>query len=94
LNEGGGDYFMMWSDSNTTSSDTLTSATSGIFRLVRHGTLLFFLFNTGSGWQALGKMTVPGGPASIYLGNMSVEASTAFTTYFDNFHINNGITIP
>jgi hypothetical protein len=90
--DGNDQSFMAWNDFNATSFDMVTSATAGRYRLVRHGTTLFFLYDIGSNWKLLGKMTVPESTARIYMGNMSVGASTAFTTFFDNFHVTSGIT--
>jgi hypothetical protein len=83
---------MAWNDFYPTPFDMATSATAGRYRLVRYGTTLFFLYDIGSNWKLLGKMTVPESTARIYMGNMSVGASTAFTTFFDNFHVTSGIT--
>jgi len=65
---------------------------SGKFRLVRDGTTLAILYDIGSGWQELTSETVPSSPAQVYLGIGSINESQAFTCYFDNFHINSGVT--
>jgi hypothetical protein len=92
--EGGHESIFASSDHFTSQQEKLSAAEAGQFRLVRHGTTLFLLADLGHGWEAIGKMTVPDGPASIYLGNISTDASTTCTTFFKNFHINNGITSP
>jgi len=46
----------------------------------------------GDGWQELESTAVSNGPAQIYLGNGSVNAGQAFTTYFDDFKVNSGLT--
>ena len=69
-----------------------TDAVSGKYRIIRHGTNLEILFDVGEGWQTIVTKTVETGPAQVYFGNGSINASQAFTTYFDNFQINSGLT--
>jgi hypothetical protein len=69
-----------------------TDTVSGKYRLLRQGTSLFILFDIGAGWQKIISKTGPEGPALVYFGNGSISASHAFTTYFDNFKINSGVT--
>ena len=59
---------------------------------MRVGTNLFYLFNAGAGWQVLASLSVPESPAEVYFGSTSVNAGQAFTTYFDNFKVNSGLT--
>ncbi|HTX92268.1 MAG TPA: hypothetical protein VMC09_13745 [Anaerolineales bacterium] len=92
--EGGTDIIFAWSDYFTSKQETLTAALAGRFRLVRRGTRLYFLADLGKAWEVVGKMTAPDGPASIYLGNTSADAWMTCTTYFDNFHVNDGVTAP
>ncbi len=86
------DLFFAWSNQGTLTRNWPTTVLSGKYRLVRVGANLFLLYDSGAGWQELESVTVPLGPAQIYLGNNSVNASQAFTTYFDNFKINSGLT--
>jgi hypothetical protein len=74
------------------SGDLPTAATSGRYRLIREGATLWVLIDVGEGWQRLDQKTVSREPARITLGAASVLASTAFTTYFDGFHVNEGRT--
>jgi hypothetical protein len=69
-----------------------TEAVSGKYRLIRQGTKLNILFDIGTGWQRIVSKTVATDSAQIYFGNGSINASQAFTTYFDNFVINSGLT--
>ncbi len=86
------DLFFAWSNQGTLTKNWPTTVTSGKYRLVRTGTNLVLLYDAGSGWQELDSVTVPDGPANVYLGNGSVNAAQALTTYFSNFHINSGLT--
>jgi hypothetical protein len=86
------DKFFTWSTTGVLSTAWESESGSGKYRLVRIGTDLFLLFDIGEGWQELASTTVPSSPARLNLGNASVNASTAFTTYFDNFLINSGFT--
>jgi hypothetical protein len=69
-----------------------TDAVSGKYRLIRQGSKLDILFDIGTGWQRIVSKTVNAGPAQVYFGNGSINASQAFTTYFDNFQVNAGLT--
>jgi hypothetical protein len=86
------DLFFAWSNQGTLTRNWPTTVTSGKYRLVRTGTNLFLLYDSGAGWQELDNVTVPNSPANVYMGNGSVNAAQAFTTYFDNFKINSGLT--
>ncbi|MBA4420902.1 MAG: hypothetical protein C0391_07120 [Anaerolinea sp.] len=86
------DLFFAWSNQGTLTKNWPTTVLSGKYRLVRVGENLFLLYDSGAGWQELESVIVPVGPAQVYLGNTSVNASQAFTTYFDNFKINSGLT--
>ncbi|HTX90278.1 MAG TPA: endo-1,4-beta-xylanase [Anaerolineales bacterium] len=92
LRSGNQDAFFAWSNQGTLTRNWPTTALSGKYRLVRTGTNLVLLYDSGSGWQELDSAAVPAGPAQVYLGNGSVNAAQAFTTYFDNFRINSGLT--
>jgi hypothetical protein len=92
LMNGGRDTLFVMNSSDTTSGEMVTSALAGKYRLIRTGTRLMILFDVGAGWQRIFTKTVPSSPAQIYIGNGSIFASQAFTTYFDNFHINSGFT--
>ena len=71
---------------------TPSDATAGSYRLIRTGSTLSIQYDLGEGWVELARVEVPPGPARIYLNNASINASQAFTTYFDNFRINSGDT--
>jgi arabinogalactan endo-1,4-beta-galactosidase len=81
-----------WDSGSTIGGQLYTDVLSGKYRLVRVGTTLTLLYDIGNGWQELASGTVPLSPANVYMGNGSINASHAFTTYFDNFLINSGIT--
>jgi hypothetical protein len=86
------DKFFAWSNTGVLINSSINAATSGRYRLVRSGTILYLLFDAGQGWQELENTTVPAGPAQIILGIGKINASLAFTTYFDSFKINSGLT--
>jgi hypothetical protein len=86
------DKFFAWSSNGVLNNDAINSAVAGKYRLVRSGTTLYLLFDIGKAWQELASTTVPPSPARINLGSGSVNAALAFTTYFDNFKINSGLT--
>jgi hypothetical protein len=86
------DKLFSWSTADQVIADKSTPALSGKFRMVRTGTVLTFLFDLGDGWQEMTSRKVPSGPAQVRLGNGSIGASMAFTTYFDDFTINSGVT--
>ncbi len=92
LRSGNQDLFFAWSDLGTLTRNWPTTVTSGKYRLVRTGMNLVLLYDDGSGWQELDSVAVPSSPANVYMGNGSVNAAQAFTTYFDNFKINSGLT--
>jgi hypothetical protein len=92
LKSGNQDLFFTWSDLGSLTRNWPTTVLSGKYRLVRTGTNLVILYDSGSGWQELDSVTVPTAPAQVYLLIGSVNASQAFTTYFDNFKINSGLT--
>jgi hypothetical protein len=86
------DEFLSFSTTGVLTNATDTTALAGRYRLVRSGTTLYLLFDVGDGWQELASTTVPSGPTHINLGTGSINASLAFTSYFDNFQINSGLT--
>ncbi len=86
------DKLFAWSTTNELNASKTTSALSGRYRLIRTGTTLILLFDIGNGWQEMTSTTVPAGAAQVRLGNASVGSSLGFTTYFDDFSINNGVT--
>jgi endonuclease/exonuclease/phosphatase family metal-dependent hydrolase len=92
---GGGDANVLfaWSANGTLNGAINTTALAGKYRLVRTGTTLSLQYDIGVGWKELASVTVPASPATVYFGNGSVNASEAFTTYFDNFLINSGSAI-
>jgi len=92
LMSGGRETVFSMNSIDNISGEMVSSALTGKYRLIRTGTRLFILFDVGAGWQRIISKTVPSGPAQIYFGNGSIFASQAFTTYFDNFHINSGFT--
>jgi hypothetical protein len=89
---GPSNQFLAWKDSNPVSPEMANPAQSGKYRLIRNGTLLINLYDIGEGWQELGILAIPASPATVYIGSNSVDASFAFSTYFDNFIINSGLT--
>jgi hypothetical protein len=92
LRSGNQDVFFAWSNQGTLTRNMPTTAVSGKYRLVRTGRNLVLLCDSGAGWRELDSVVVPAGLAQIYVGNGSVNAAQAFTAYFDNFHINSGLT--
>ncbi|MFH0777408.1 MAG: hypothetical protein V2A71_02135, partial [Candidatus Eisenbacteria bacterium] len=74
------------------SGEMPNSALTGKYRLVRAGRTLFLLYDLGDGWREFKNVTVPLSPATVYMGNGSINASQAFSSYFDNFRINSGLT--
>ena len=88
----GDDVMMVWSSTGTLIGETSASNLDGQFRIIRTGTTLIFLYNIDEGWIEIASTTVSLNPAKVYMGNGSINASHTFTTYFDNFYINSGIT--
>ena len=83
--------FMAWSSTGALTKAINTDVHAGKYRLTRSGTTLTLFFDTGKGWQELASTGVPASPAQVIMGNGSVNASAAFSTYFDNFQINSGL---
>lgn len=81
-----------WSSSGGILGEKNGNFTSGKYRLVRAGNVLSFMYDIGDGWQELACSNVPMGELNVYFGNSSINASIAFTSYFDNFRINSGVT--
>ena len=92
LMSGGRETVFSMNSIDMINGEMVSSALTGKYRLIRTGTQLLILFDVGAGWQRIISKTVPSSPAQIYFGNGSIFASQAFTTYFDNFHINSGFT--
>jgi hypothetical protein len=92
--DNGDDNFLLWSSDPLVDPEEALAhdVLSGRYRLMRVGTRLYFCFDTGSGWVKFGETTVPAGPAVVYLGVGSNDAGQSFTTYFDDFKINAGLT--
>ncbi len=86
------DKLFSWSTTGELNASMNSPALAGRYRMVRSGTTLTFLFDLGNAWQVLASTTVPDNPAQIRLGNGSIGASMGLSTYFDNFHINSGVT--
>ncbi len=86
------DKLFSWSTTGALTAYRDSHTASGGYRLIRAGTELYLLFDIGEGWQELASTTVPPGPAQVNLGSASINASVAFTTYFDHFVINSGRT--
>jgi hypothetical protein len=86
------DKLFAWDTAGNLNASTDTSAVSGKYRMVRSGTTLTFLFDIGHGWQEMAGVEVPAGSAQVRLGNGSINARMDFTTHFDDFKINNGVT--
>jgi hypothetical protein len=84
--------FMAWSTTGALTKSIDTDALTGKYRITRAGATLTVFFDVGKGWQELDNTSVPASPAQVVMGNSSVNASLAFTTYFDNFQINSGLT--
>lgn len=89
---GGGDLVFSVSTVDQFEGERNTNVVSGKYRLIRQDTRLDILFDIGTGWQRILSKTVEPTPAQIYFGNGSINTSQAFTTYFDNFQINAGLT--
>lgn len=89
---GSAGQFMAWSTTGALTKAINTDALAGKYRLTRTGTTLTIFFDVGKGWQELDSTPVPASPAQVVMGNGSINASQAFTTYFDNFQINSGLT--
>jgi hypothetical protein len=86
------DTLFSWSSTGVLVDSLPSDAKSGQLRLVRVGQTLTLLYDVGKGWQVLARATVPSDPAQIAIGNASVNASMAFTTSFEHFKINSGLT--
>jgi hypothetical protein len=86
------DDLFVWGSETYISGKTPSATLAGKYRLIRTGNYLDILYKTDAGWMILANTTVPTNPAQVYLGNGSINASQAFTTYFDNFQINSGLT--
>jgi hypothetical protein len=69
-----------------------TDALAGRYRLTKAGTTLTVFYDIGKGWEELQSTTVPASPAQVIIGIDNVNVPQAFTTYFDNFYINSGLT--
>jgi len=92
LRSGYDDVFFGWRGDGTVLRKTPTSALIGKYRLVRTDTALVMFYDVGNGWQEFVDVAVPTSNAQVYFMNSSVNASQAFTTYFDNFQVNSGLT--
>lgn len=92
LRSGGEDKLYAWSTTGALCGQAPSSILAGKFRLIRTRNTLALLYDIGTGWQELASVAVPASHARVYLGNGSIDASQAFTTLFDNFHINSGRT--
>jgi len=88
----GSDVLFAWSTSGAVSGEIPSNALSGKYRLVRNGTILYLLYDFGAGWKEFKSVAVPSSAATVYMGNGCINTSKTFTTYFDNFHINSGLT--
>ena len=75
-------------------TEKATQAVSGSLRLIRVGGLLIYLYDDGNGWIELDRVNLPTAPAQAYLDIQSVNVSQVFSTFFSNFKINSGWTIP
>ena len=84
--------FYAWSSTGEVNDEVPSNIKAGRVRFIRVGTTLAFLYNVEDEWRVLASAVVPMSPAEVYMGNASINASQAFTTYFDNFHINSGLT--
>jgi mannan endo-1,4-beta-mannosidase len=88
------DGIYAWSGgASSLTGNTPSTAASGKYRLVRKGTDLTMFYDEGNGWQEVDHVNVPSDKATVYLRITSVNASQAFTTYFDNFKVNSGTVI-
>jgi len=94
LRSGGEDVLFAWGtrEGGIVYGKTPSDSLNGKYRLIRIGSTLFFLYDIGKGWVVLTNAEVSISPAQVYMGNGSINASQAFTTYFDNFQINSGLT--
>lgn len=89
---GNDDVLFAWSSSGVLSGEVLSHALSGKYRLVRNGTILYLLVDLGDGWKEFASVSVPSSYASVYMANGCIGTYKTFTTYFDNFRINSGLT--
>jgi hypothetical protein len=87
------DAFFTWSTDGKLSGEKNTTAVAGKYRIIRTGTDLSFQYDEGAGWVELSAVTVADSPATVYLGNGTVNEPQVFTTYFVNFLINSGKAI-
>ncbi len=92
LRDSNEDTFFTWSNTYPWSTKTYTNTLTGQYRLIRKGSILYMLYNSGRGWNELTHISVPNQPARIYLAMGSVNAAHTFTSYFDNFVVNYGTT--
>ncbi|GEM_PF-4662508 len=95
----GDNKFMTWSsalgvdpEEALAEWDDAPEVLAGRYRILRSGTRLIFLFDQGEGWVKLGEADALANPAVIYMGVGSNDVSHPFTTYFDDFQINSGVT--
>lgn len=89
---GGQDLLVVWNCLGYEEGKIFSSVLSGTMRIQRIGTFLIYSVDQGAGWQELAVAESSSGPAQISIGIGSYDASQAFTTYFDNFKINSGLT--
>jgi hypothetical protein len=80
--------FMIWSSTGTPYAEVDTTALAGAYRIVRSGTSLSVQYDVGAGWTEIASATVSDEQARVYMGNGSVSAYHAFTSYLDNFVTN------
>ncbi len=92
LRDNGDDAISAWSSTGTLMGEAVTTALAGKARAIRTGNTLILLFDAGNGWIELARTTVPATSAEVYMGNGSIDASQAITSYLDNFHVNSGLT--
>lgn len=62
------------------------------FRIIRNGSSITFKCYRGSVWMDIYTVSNAGMPVWLYIYVQSGQTAGAFTTYFDNFRINSGIT--
>ncbi len=86
------DTIRAWDTTGVLTEEMNTHVLTGKFRLMRVGTMLYLLYDIGEGWQKLASTRVPSDAAQVSFGCNSVDGSLAFTTYYDNFQVNSGLT--
>jgi len=89
----GDDVMMVWSSTDSLFGEAPINSLTGKLRILRVGDTLILLYDIGQGWVELASTLVPPNSARVQMGNGSINAGYAFTSYFDDFHVNSGSII-